>query len=863
MTKFPQDTDNQSKFTGNPIDSDDQRTESGETPWHLSQQQGEAKLPTFFKQEYQSTMTGVRFNSEVNPSTPSQDGFPSPETGEDTDNPSMTATQENAWDQTSELGQNSVDEDGDQEQESDLEENIPQSLQRWSGRVWVWVKSKIPTPEEGKTAWYQRVSVWIGIGVVTVGGGTVGYGGWKFYQLYQNLPELTDLSTYSRDGTLTIKAADGTILMQRGPATREKVKLEQIPEQLVEAFVAIEDRRFYEHNGVDYQGIIRAFGSNLLAGGVVEGGSTITQQLARMVFLDQERSIVRKLREAMLATKIERQMTKEEILEQYLNLVYLGSGAYGVADAAQVYFSKPVQRLTLSEIATLAGLPPAPSQYSPLVDLESATARRNVVLQRMADAEVLTPARAEQVQQQALAVDPSSPKRLQVRAPYFASYIEKELPKYISPEALEIGGLTVETSVNLKWQEIAQKVVKEAVEIDGASQAFDQAALVAIDPRTGEVKALVGGASFAESEFNRAIQAQRQPGSTFKGLVYATAIAAGFSPYDSYKDEPYRVDGYRPMNYGNRHSNNWRSMISALSSSVNVVAVRVLVDVGFEPTIKMAKDMGIHSQLKPTYSLALGAYEVNLLELTNAYGTLAAEGNHIPAHGIRRVVNQKGETIYQADFKPKRVLDKGSAAITTWMLEGVVEGGTGTSAYLSDRQVAGKTGTSEKARDLWFIGYIPQMVTGVWLGNDDNQPTWGTSETAAYNWRQFMKEVAEDIPAEDFPKLPELDGRKGSIKAKPHQPNSIVTGGSAVQKDDPDYHRFFSNTSKANYSSSSYNGGYSSGGYSSGGYYSSGYSSGGYSSGGYSSGGYSSGGYSSGGYYSGGYSSGGYGYGGY
>ena len=815
--KLPRDTDNQFKPMGSPVDAGDKRTESRDAPKQVvgaihEPLQGGVQLPTLSQQEHYTAMIAEGMNSQ-NPSTSTSERFESDSDRQETDASSPLLPQEYPLEESSELDEDVVGEihefpvqDGDLESQGDQDHDSKAT--RWYGRAWVWVRSKIPTTSEGKTPWYRRTSVWVGIGVVTVGGGTIGYGSWKFYQLYQNLPEVTDLSTYNRDETLTIKAADGTILMQRGPATREQVKLEEIPKQLVEAFVATEDRRFYEHTGVDYQGIVRAFGSNLLAGGVVEGGSTITQQLARMVFLDQEHSVWRKLREALLAQKMERQMSKAEILERYLNLVYLGSGAYGVADAAQVYFSKPVQRLTLSEIATLAGLPPAPSQYSPLVDVEAAKQRRNVVLQRMQDAEFLTPERAEQVKEQALAVQPSSPKRLQVRAPYFASYIEKELPKYISPEAIEIGGLTIETSVNLKWQEIAQKVVKEAVELDGASQGFDQAALVAIDPRTGEVKALVGGSSYAESEFNRATQAQRQPGSTFKGLVYATAIAAGFSPYDSYQDEPYRVDGYRPMNYGNRHSNNWRSMVDALSSSVNVVAVKVLVDVGFEPAIKMAKDMGIHSKLLPTYSLALGAYEVNLLELTNAYGTLAAEGNHVPVHGIRRVINQKGETIYQADFKPKRVLDKGSAAITTWMLEGVVQGGTGSSASLYDRSVAGKTGTSEEARDLWFIGYIPQMATGVWLGNDDNQPTWGTSETAAYNWRQFMKQVVEDIPVEDFPKLPELEGRKGSIKAKPHQPNQIQTGSAAVKQDDPDYHRHFSNSQ--NNSDYNYNNDYNS-----------------------------------------------------
>ncbi|MGL5082484.1 MAG: transglycosylase domain-containing protein [Microcoleaceae cyanobacterium] len=674
--------------------------------------------------------------------------------------------------------------------------------------------------------------------MVGLGAGGMAYGGWKFRQLYQSLPAVTDLSAFNRDGTLTIKAADETILIQTGPATRDKVGLPQMPDLLVQGFVAVEDRRFEQHTGVDYQGVLRAIVSNIVARDVVEGGSTITQQLARIVFLNQEQSITRKLREALLAQKMERQMSKDEILERYLNLVYLGSGAYGVADAAWVYFSKPVQQLTLSEIATLVGLPPAPSEYSPLVDVEAAQKRRNIVLGRMQEVGLISEEQAISAIGQPLAINPSSPKRLLVKAPYFTSYIQKELPKYVSPEALEIGGLTVETTVNLEWQDIAQKVVKEAVEIDGAAQGFDQAALVALDPRNGEVKALVGGADFQESEFNRAFQAQRQPGSTFKGLVYATAIAAGFSPYDSYMDEPYRVDGYRPMNYSKKHFG-WQSMNTALSNSLNVVAVKVLVDVGFEPTIKMAKSMGIHSKLQPTYALALGAYEVNLLELTNAYGTLAAEGKHTPAHGIRRVINSKGEVIYQADYKPKVAIDKGSAAITTWMLEGVIAEGTGRAAHLSDRSAAGKTGTSEDYRDLWFVGYVPQLVAGIWLGNDDNQPTWGVSETAAYNWRQFMARVTEDIPVQDFSDIPELEGRKGSIKAKAVNPAQIQHGGDAVRKDDADYNQFFSkqpSESDSSYSNSESGSGYGSedSGYSSDGYSSDGYSSDSHSEGSYS-----------------------------
>jgi len=664
-----------------------------------------------------------------------------------------------------------------------------------------------PAPRSGAANRYRQLGrwlgkrrprFWVGVGVVALGGGAIAWGGWQFYRLEQSLPEISDLAAYNREGTVTIKAADGTILMQTGPATRDKVTLEEIPDRLVEAFVAVEDRRFYDHKGIDYQGIGRAIAANLMAGGVVEGGSTITQQLARIVFLDQERTLTRKLREALLARKIEKTLSKEEILERYLNLVYLGSGAYGVADAAWVYFSKPVGQLTLSEMAMLAGLPPAPSQYSPLVDADAARDRRNVVLRRMQETGIISADRTDLLVEQPLEINPSSPKRLQVQAPYFTSFVQKELPKYVSSDALELGGLIVETSLNLQWQEIAEEVVQEAVEIDGRSAGFDQAALVAIEPKTGEVKAMVGGADYGESEFNRVTQAHRQPGSTFKGLVYATAIGAGFSPYDSYKDEPYRVDGYRPQNYGNSYRG-WRSMLTALSSSVNVVAVKVLIDVGFEPTIQLAKDMGIQSELKPTYSLALGAYEVTLLELTNAYGTLAAEGKYIPAHGIRRVLNPQGEVIYDAKFPGKQALDRDSAAITTWMLEGVVEGGTGTPAYLSDRTVAGKTGTSEEARDLWFVGYIPQLVTGVWLGNDNNDPTWGASSTAAFNWRQFMRRVTEDLPVEEFPELPDLDSHEGTIEAKPHQPKWVQTGSAAVRKDDDDYYKYFGNSNDGYY----------------------------------------------------------------
>lgn len=651
---------------------------------------------------------------------------------------------------------------------------------------------------------------WIGLGAVGVGGGLMAIGV-GLRSVERNLPETSDVLTFVRDGTVTIKAADDTILQQTGPATREKLKIDKIPPKLIEAFVASEDRRFYQHKGIDYQGIFRALFSNLIARDVVQGGSTITQQLARIVFLTQDPSAERKLKEAMLARRIEKELTKEQILERYVNLVYLGSGAYGVADAAWVYFGKPVEELNLQEMATIAGLPPAPTEYSPLVNRKLARQRRNVVLQEMQEAGFITAQEAETAKKTPLELNPKIPKRLWLTAPYFTSYIQKELPKYVSKEELEMGGLTVETSLNLKWQKIAEKVVKEAVEYDGASQGFEQAALVAIDPRNGEVQALVGGAQYQESEFNRVTQAQRQPGSTFKAFVYTAAIAAGFSPYDSYQDAPMSIDGYKPENYGNSYSGGWLSMMNALAKSTNVIAVRVLADVGFDPTIKMARAMGIKTELKPYYAMALGAIEVNLLELTNGFGTLAAEGKYAEAHGIRRVLNRKGEVIYEFKTKPKQVLDKGSASIMTWMLEGVVQGGTGGAASLGDRQVAGKTGTSEQARDLWFIGYIPQLVTGVWLGNDDSYPTWGTSSTAAFTWHEFMKRIVNEIPVQEFPKLPDLYDRKGSIKAKPVEASIQYY---EIQKPP---------------ATQSNNQGYSDPGYSNQGYYDPGYSNQGYS----------------------------------
>ena len=622
----------------------------------------------------------------------------------------------------------------------------------------------------GDKPFHRRYSFWLGFGVSS---GMIALG-WGWWSMERSLPQTSELFTFVRNQTLTIIAADGTILQQQGPATRDQLKLEEIPKPLIQAFIASEDRRFYQHHGVDYQGILRATLSNMRSGKVVEGGSTITQQMARILFLNQEHSVWRKIKEVRLSQRIEQKLSKDQILERYLNLVYLGEGAYGVADAAWVYFSKPVDKLTLSEMATIAGLAPAPNLYSPAVNVKAAQQRRSVVLQRMRENGMITAATAAAASVAPLTLNSSLPKRLQAQAPYFTTYIQQELPKYISLEVLKAGGLTVETTLNPQWQLVAEKAVKDTVANNGGWQNFEQAALVAINPRNGEIRALVGGKEFSKNQFNRATQAQRQPGSTFKGFVYTAAIAAGISPNNAYLDAPYIVDGYEPKNYS-REYRGWLSIRDALASSINVIALKVLIDVGFEPTIQLAHQMGIKSQLKPTYSLALGSWEVNLLELTSAYGTLANLGISTEAHGIRRILNRHGDILYAAKYKPKRVVDQGSAAIMTWMLKNVVQAGTGRAAQL-DRAVAGKTGTSDKARDLWFIGYIPQLVTGVWLGNDDNHPTQGSSSTAAHTWQKFMVKAVEGMPVEEFPERPKLEGRKGSIKAQPIKPKKVFSG---------------------------------------------------------------------------------------
>ncbi len=575
------------------------------------------------------------------------------------------------------------------------------------------------------------------------------------------LPDARGITQFNRPGTLTILSADGQVVHKIGPVTREKLTPDTMPALVEQAFIAAEDRRFYQHDGIDPVGIGRALVRNITQRSVEEGASTITQQLARTVFLSQDRTLVRKIKEAALAGKLERQLSKPQILTEYLNVVYLGSSAYGVADAAWVYFSKTPEQLSLPEAALIAGLPPAPSVYSPLVNPELALERRAVVLRRMQEAGFISASAQQQADAAPLQLKPAEPKYLDSRAPYFSSWVQQELPKVLTPEQLEVGGLTVRSSVNLAWQEQAQKAINTYASGDM------EGALVAMEPGTGLVRAMVGGTNFKASQFNRAAQALRSPGSTFKLFVYLTALKQGMLPERVFRDSARCFAGYCPKNFGNRYLGAV-SMVVALQNSLNTVAVALLQELGFDKVIDTAKSLGITREVGRFFPLALGATEQTVVDMTAAYAAINNGGIYVKPTPFEEILGPDGELLWSRRVdgdQGRRAVSSDLAALMLWMLQRAVQSGTGGGAALPDRPVAGKTGTSEGGRDLWFIGSIPQLTTGVWLGYDDSRETKSTSVVATYAWRAFMAPISKDLPVRQFPPKPDLqDTYRGGKK---------------------------------------------------------------------------------------------------
>lgn len=554
-----------------------------------------------------------------------------------------------------------------------------------------------------------------------------------------------------------IYGANGELIASLFRENRQIVPLTEIPPVLRQAVLAIEDERFFSHKGVDPRGIIRALWRNVREGELVEGGSTITQQLARNLFLTQERTVSRKISEILLAVEIERRLTKEEILERYLNQVYFGQGAYGVEMAARVYFGKPVKAVTLPEAALLAGLIRAPSIYSPYRNLALARQQQGIVLSRMATLGYISTEESAQARAARITLAPASNAGLSgMRAPYFVSYILPRLIEAYGEDRVYKGGLQVYTTLDPRLQAAAEKAMRNG--LDAAKQSrlnVTQGALVAVDPATGAVRAMIGGVDFASSQFNRAWQARRQPGSAFKVFVYTAAIAAGVPPTRILEDSPvtYKIVGapdWSPRNYDRTFAGPV-TLRRALEKSINVPAARMIHEIGPQKVADTARAMGIESPLAPHLSLALGSADVTPLEMATAFGTLANGGLRVEPMPILKVTDAKGKIL--EEHRPRRQLALGPdvSYIMIDILKGVIARGTGTAAAIG-KPAAGKTGTTDDYRNAWFIGFTPRLSAAVWVGNDDNTPTNRVTGgmIPARIWGAFMKVATAQDPPDDW-----------------------------------------------------------------------------------------------------------------
>jgi penicillin-binding protein 1A len=683
-----------------------------------------------------------------------------------------------------------------------------------------------------------------------------------FHELTTNLPPVQQLAQYRPAVATQIFADDGTVVGEFYLEKRYLVPIDRIPAVVRDAFIAAEDDRFYRHSGVDVLSIVRAFLNNVIAGGRVQGGSTITQQVVKTLLLSPQKSYERKIKELILATRLERQFTKDEILYLYLNHIYLGSGTYGVAAAAQEYFGTPIEQISLAQAALLAGLPQAPSRYSPFKHWPQAKARQQYVLERMVDSRFITHEEAVRAFREPVAL--ASRRGSFVTAPYYVEHVRRLLEERYGDTALYALGLRVYTALNLDLQQTGERIVRngltelalrerygsvirhlsgaetdaflrdqqatqedrplavdrtyEAVVVsvpangssdrrsarptgiqvqvaafrgplarppgdtepyrigdvvrvrlanatpDADSYRFErdqtpavQGALIALEPATGNVKALVGGYDFETSQFNRATQGARQPGSAFKPLVYAAALDRDFTPASIIVDGPISFADHNsvwiPRNYEERYFGP-TTLRDALTFSRNVVTVKLAMRIGVKRLVKYVKQFNIQSPMAPNLSLALGSSEVTLLELASAYSTFANLGQQIEPRFITRITDSQGTVIDDGVPHTRQVMSPETASLVTSMLQSVIERGTGRRARDLGRPAAGKTGTTNDMNDAWFIGYTPQLLAGVWIGFDEKR-SLGKGETggrvAAPLWLHFMERALETQPILDFP----------------------------------------------------------------------------------------------------------------
>jgi len=560
------------------------------------------------------------------------------------------------------------------------------------------------------------------------------------------LPPLDTLEAKPREASARIIAADGRTIASYGQFQADVLSVQEMAPPLVQAVLAIEDRRFYDHWGIDPVGLARAFVTNIRAGGIVQGGSTITQQVAKNLFLTADRTLLRKAQEVIVASWLEQRLTKDEILALYLNRVYFGAGAYGVDAAAYKYFGRSARDISVYEAAMIAGLLKAPSRLNPANSRARAEARAAVVLSAMVEADYLSPAEAAAARDRGARYSGAAFESDEAR--YFSDWVHQRARAYTDAEGVD---LVIQTTLDRRLQAIAVEEVERLLAKAEGDFRVSQAAVVIMTP-DGAVRAMVGGRDYGASQFNRAVLAKRQPGSVFKPIVYLAAIEQGLDPDDRVVDRPVAIDGWTPRNNSGGHLGEI-TVAESLYRSVNTVPAQLMETVGRQKVIEFARRLGIASPLPDAPSLALGVAETTPLEITQAYAVIANGGKAADAFGIAQVRAKDGRSLYApANIRPPQIVDPADASRLARMLEQVVIKGTGTRARLA-RPAAGKTGTTQQARDAWFVGFTGDYVAGVWLGNDDGTPMDDVSGGgwAAILWQRIMQRAHEGKPVASLP----------------------------------------------------------------------------------------------------------------
>jgi len=620
------------------------------------------------------------------------------------------------------------------------------------------------------TLFEKTIKIWITV-IMICATSIMVFGVALYLYFAHGLPSIETLKNYKPSTVTKFYSEDGEIIGELFIERREVISLDRIPIHLIQAFISGEDARFFHHKGLDYIAILRALLKNIFSGEVVQGGSTITQQVVKSLLLSPEKSISRKVREAILAFKIEKYLSKDEILFLYLNQIYLGHGAYGVAVAAEDYFGKAVEELTLDESALLAGLPQAPSKNSPYNHPEQAKRRQAYVLHQMVEGGFISSGELMKAVHTPLNLR-SVPNPFIETVPYFVEYVRKYVEEKYGKEALYKNGLQVYTTIDTDFQRIAQETVEFGLKEIEKRQKYSSAgmpltlegSLICFDLETGFIKAMVSGRDYKKSQFNRAIQARRQTGSAFKPIVYASALDKGYTPASIIVDSPivftWGDKKWKPKNFDGKYLGP-TTLKNALTHSINVVTVKIAQNIGLDYIQEYAKKLGISSLLHNNLSMALGSSSISLYELTKTYAVFANQGNSFKPIFIKKILDRDGNLLEEnlPLFYPKEpsdeehILPPQTAYLMTHLLESVVQNGTGWRAKALGRPVAGKTGTTDQFLDAWFIGYTPELLTGVWVGFDDER-TLGENETGARAaspiWVNFMSKILKDRPIKDF-----------------------------------------------------------------------------------------------------------------